>query len=48
MRAALERLHGEYTNGGLPAVVLPEDLRRSLSRQERVEETADLLRELAG
>ena len=46
MRAALERLHSEYVNGGLPAVVLPEDVKRSLSRQTRVEETAELLREL--
>ncbi len=46
MRAALESLHSEYVNGGLPAIVLPEDVKRSLSRQTRVEETADLLREL--
>ena len=46
MRAALESLHSEYVNGGLPAVVLPEDVKRSLSRQTRVEETAELLREL--
>jgi glycosyltransferase involved in cell wall biosynthesis len=46
MRAALESLHSEYVNGGLPAVALPEDVKRSLSRQTRVEETAELLREL--
>jgi glycosyltransferase involved in cell wall biosynthesis len=47
LRAALEGLHAQYLNGGLPAVVLPDDVRRSLSRQARVEETAELLREIA-
>jgi glycosyltransferase involved in cell wall biosynthesis len=46
IRSALESLHSEYLNGGLPAVVLPDDVRHSLSRQARVEETAELLREL--
>ena len=48
LRAALEGLHARYLDGGLPAVVLPDDVRRSLSRQARVEETAALLREVAG
>jgi glycosyltransferase involved in cell wall biosynthesis len=46
LRAALEGLHQRFRNGGLPAVALPAEVRRSLSRQARVEETADLLREL--
>jgi glycosyltransferase involved in cell wall biosynthesis len=48
MRAALESLHARHLDGGLPAVALPDDLRYSLSRQARVEETAELLREIAG
>ena len=47
LRAALENLHARFANGGLPAVVLPDDVRRSLSRQARVEETAELLQRLA-
>jgi len=39
-------MHARYLNGGLPAVVLPEDVRRSLSRQARVEETAELLQRM--
>jgi glycosyltransferase involved in cell wall biosynthesis len=46
MRSALESLHSQYLDGGLPAVVLPEEVRHSLSRQARVEETADLLGEI--
>jgi glycosyltransferase involved in cell wall biosynthesis len=46
IRAALESMHSEYVNGGLPAVTLPEDVKDSLSRRARVEETAELLREL--
>ena len=46
LRAALEGLHERFLDGGLSAVVLPERLRRSLSRQARVEETAELLREI--
>jgi hypothetical protein len=46
LRSALEGLHSRYLDGGLPAVVLPEQVRHSLSRQARVEETADLLREI--
>ncbi len=48
LRAALEGLHAQFRDGGLPAVVLSEDVRRRLSRQARVEETAELLREIAG
>jgi len=48
LRAALEGLHARYLDGGLPAVVLPEDVRLSLSRQARVEETAELLQEIVG
>jgi glycosyltransferase involved in cell wall biosynthesis len=48
LRAALEGLHAQFRDGRLPAVVLPEDVRRRLSRQARVEETAELLREIAG
>ena len=46
IRAALESLHTQHLNGGLPAVTLSEEVKWSLSRQARVEETADLLREL--
>jgi glycosyltransferase involved in cell wall biosynthesis len=47
LRAALEGLHARYANGGLPAVSLPAELRRRLSRAARVEETAALLRTIA-
>ena len=47
MRDALRQLHARHLNGGLPAVELPDDVRASLSRQARVEETAALLREVA-
>jgi glycosyltransferase involved in cell wall biosynthesis len=47
MAAALRDLHARHVNGGLPAVELPEATRDRLSRRARVEETADLLRELA-
>jgi glycosyltransferase involved in cell wall biosynthesis len=46
LRAALEGLHARYLDGGLPAVVLPEDARHRLSRQARVEETAELLQKI--
>jgi glycosyltransferase involved in cell wall biosynthesis len=46
IRAALERLHARFLDGGLPAVELSESTRRRLSRQARVEETAALLREI--
>ena len=44
---ALGQLHARHLNGGLPAVELADDVRASLSRQARVEETAVLLREVA-
>jgi len=47
IRQALERLHGRFLNGGLPAVELPEETRVGLSRRSRVEELATLLREVA-
>jgi len=47
LRAALESLHGRFLDGGLSSVELAADVRRRLSRQARVEETADLLREIA-
>ncbi len=46
LRAALEELHGRFRNGGLPDIVLDDDLRQQLSRRTRVEETAELLRSL--
>jgi glycosyltransferase involved in cell wall biosynthesis len=48
IRRALETLHARYLDGGLPAVELPEGTRERLSRRARVEETAALLREIAG
>jgi hypothetical protein len=39
-------MHARFLDGGLPSVELGEDLRRRLSRQARVEETAELLREI--
>jgi hypothetical protein len=47
LRAALVELHGRFTIGGLPDIVLDDDLRQRLSRRTRVEETAELLRSLA-
>ncbi len=44
---ALRELHTRFVDGGLPATELSEDDRGRLSRQTRVEETADLLREIA-
>jgi glycosyltransferase involved in cell wall biosynthesis len=48
MAAALRDLAGRHANGGLPAVELADDLRDRLSRRARAEETAELLREIAG
>jgi hypothetical protein len=48
IRAALAELHARHRDGGLPGVELPEDARRRLSRQARVEETAALLGEVVG
>ena len=47
LRHALEELHARFADGGLPDVVLDEDVRQQLSRRTRVEETAALLRSLA-
>jgi glycosyltransferase involved in cell wall biosynthesis len=46
MRAVLERLHGQFDDGGIPSVELASDIRHRLSRRARVEETAALLREI--
>ncbi|HSI98195.1 MAG TPA: glycosyltransferase [Gaiellaceae bacterium] len=46
IRAALEGLHAQFSDGGLLSVELSRDLRERLSRRARVEETADLLREI--
>jgi glycosyltransferase involved in cell wall biosynthesis len=46
MRLALESFHARFLAGGLPSVELAEDVRARLSRRARVEETADLLREI--
>jgi len=47
IRAALAELHARFSNGGLPAVELSESDRDRLSRRARVEEVADLLREIS-
>lgn len=47
IRAALAELHARFSNGGLPAVELSERDRDRLSRRARVEEVADLLREIS-
>lgn len=47
IRAALAELHARFSNGGLPAVELSERDRNRLSRRARVEEVADLLREIS-
>jgi glycosyltransferase involved in cell wall biosynthesis len=43
IRSALVELHTRFQNGGLASVELDEDVRDRLSRQTRVEETAELL-----
>ena len=43
---ALQELHARFLDGGLSATELSDDDRERLSRQTRVEETADLLREI--
>jgi glycosyltransferase involved in cell wall biosynthesis len=48
LRVALEELYARHVDGGLQAIILPEDVRHSLSRQARVEETAELLQEISG
>ncbi len=45
--SALRELSERFLDGGLPATELSEDDRERLSRRARVEETADLLREIA-
>jgi glycosyltransferase involved in cell wall biosynthesis len=40
---ALRDLHGRWQNGGLEQAPLPEDVRRRVSREARVEELAKLL-----
>ena len=47
LREALAGLVARFRDGGLPDVVLDEETRQQLSRGARVEELADLLRELA-
>jgi glycosyltransferase involved in cell wall biosynthesis len=44
--AALRELHARFEDGGLPPVELAPDDRDRLSRRARVEETAELLREI--
>ena len=44
--AALRELNARFLDGGLPAAELSEDDRERLSRRARVEETAELLREI--
>lgn len=44
---ALQELHSRFLDGGLPATELSDDERERLSREARVEETANLLREIA-
>jgi glycosyltransferase involved in cell wall biosynthesis len=46
IRAALEELHASFTNGALPPVELSKEMRRRLSREARVEDVAELLREI--
>ena len=46
IRAALEGLHRQFRDRGLPAVRLDDDVRHRLSREARVEELAELLREI--
>jgi glycosyltransferase involved in cell wall biosynthesis len=47
IREALEDLHARFVDGGLPPVELSEADRDRLSRRARVEEFANLLREIA-
>jgi glycosyltransferase involved in cell wall biosynthesis len=46
IRAALEELHARFLDGGLEAVELSDEDRDRLSRRARVEELAELLREI--
>ncbi|MDW8339556.1 MAG: glycosyltransferase family 4 protein [Thermoleophilia bacterium] len=47
IRLALEELHRRFLSGGLEPIELSEEARERLSRRARVEELAELLRELA-
>ena len=47
IRDALVSMHSQYVDGGVLSVELPRELRERLSRRARVEETAELLREVA-
>jgi hypothetical protein len=44
---ALVELHGRFANGGLPAVELAKPDEARLSRRARVEEMAELVRDVA-
>jgi hypothetical protein len=46
LRDALLDLHRRHVDGGLPDIVLEDEVQQRLSRRTRVEETADLLRSL--
>jgi glycosyltransferase involved in cell wall biosynthesis len=46
LQAALRELHGRFSDGGLPAVEYPAEMRHRLSRRARAEELAELLRSL--
>jgi glycosyltransferase involved in cell wall biosynthesis len=46
IRAAIEDLHARFVAGGLPPVELDEETRRRLSREARVEEFSELLRDM--
>jgi glycosyltransferase involved in cell wall biosynthesis len=48
LRDALVELHGRWQRGELGWTLLPPDVRDRLSRRARVEELAELLREVAG
>ena len=47
LRAALEDFHARFLDGGLPSIELPDEVKLRLARQTRVEETAELAREIA-
>jgi glycosyltransferase involved in cell wall biosynthesis len=47
IRGALVTLYRQFRAGGLPSIDLAEDVRARLSREARVEEMADLLRDIA-
>jgi glycosyltransferase involved in cell wall biosynthesis len=47
IRGALVTLYRQFRAGGLPCIDLADDVRARLSREARVEEMADLLRDIA-